>query len=113
TDRRRGLLNAGGTPPRTDSERIRLEWRTHHAAQHPRTPCHPCLWPWPLLAAVRGHRAAAGQGLPHRLLIGHGPSGSCAARWATAIAPLATLLGRDAEVGMDRGTEPGAGSALG
>src|SRR5215470_4928574 len=70
----------------------RLVWRTHHASQAPRTPCHPRLGPRPLLATARGHRAAAGQGLPHRLLIVVVPS--CSVRWAAASARFSALLAR-------------------
>src|SRR5262245_973283 len=88
-------------------------WRTHHAASHPRTPRHPCLWPRRLLHTARSHRAAAGQGLPYRLLIVVGPSCSFSDRWAATIARFSTLLARDAEVRVDGGTEHCDGRALG
>src|SRR5215831_5624761 len=112
-DWRRSILNAEGTLLLTDRECTHLEWRTHHAASHHWTPRYPRLWPRPLLHTACGHRAAAGQGLPHRLLIVVVPSCSCSARWAAASALFSTLLARDAEVGLDGGTEYCDGRALG
>src|SRR4029453_5585471 len=58
----------GGTPLLTPCECARVFGRTPHAAQHHRAPRH--FRHRPPLDTVRGHRATAGKGLPHRLLIG-------------------------------------------